>query len=40
MFSKYVFHACMNKHIFEHVYGEEPFMSKRKNDHEPENVPV
>ena len=27
---KYVTHACMKAHISEHVYGEKPYMSKRK----------
>ena len=30
MFHKYVKHACMHEHILEHVYGEKPYMSKRK----------
>ena len=25
---KYVTHACMKAHISEHVYGEQPYMSK------------
>ena len=27
---KYVTHACMKAHISEHVYGEQPYMSKSK----------
>ncbi len=30
MFNKYAVHACMTEHIYEHVYGEKPYMSKRK----------
>ena len=28
IFNKYVNHACMNEHIFENLYGEQPCMSK------------
>ena len=27
---EYGTHACMKAHILEHVYGEKPYMSKRK----------
>ena len=27
---KYVTHACMKEHISEHVYGEQPYMSKSR----------
>ena len=27
---KYVTHACMKAHISEHVYGEQPYMSKSR----------
>ena len=27
---KYVTHACIKAHISEHVYGEQPYMSKSK----------
>ena len=30
MFNKYAVHACMTEHIYEHVYGEKPYMSKEK----------
>ena len=30
MFNKYVSHACMIEHIYEHVYGEQPYMSKNQ----------
>ena len=30
MFNKYAVHACMTEHIYEHVYGEKPYMSKSR----------
>lgn len=30
IFRQYVSHACMNEHIGEDLYGETPYMSKRK----------
>ena len=30
MFYKYAIYACIIEHIFKHVYGEKPYMSKRK----------
>lgn len=30
MFNNYVSHTCMIEHSYEHVYGEQPYMSKSK----------
>ena len=30
MLYKYAIYACIIEHIFKHVYGEKPYMSKRK----------
>jgi len=30
MFNKYAIYACIIEHIFKHVYGEKPCMSKSK----------